>query len=75
MVEYLYRDAGNFKFFGEVIREGKIDRDDLKLIDNLYFVASDLGFPDLRRKLWDEFGYDFHLDHDWHELISLEYLE
>lgn len=68
--EYLYRDGGNFKNWGEErfkneqglsleeidarIREG--------LIDGMYFSAEKVGLPTL---YFDE--HNEQLDHEWHE--------
>lgn len=68
--EYLYRDAANYKNWGEVIfsntRNIPIDqinkRISTHLIDHQYFVPSDFNMPDLH------FGkHDPSNDHSWHE--------
>lgn len=70
--EYLYRDAGNFKNWGEVVfanpRNLSADRvaavvEKALHIDGLYFVASELNVPDLHFAERNE-----KLDHDWHEV-------
>lgn len=75
IIEYLYRDAANYKLF----KEAEIDNPNnltlkefekwfrSKLIDELYFVPHDFGlikpqFP----------SYNPEHDHDWCELISLK---
>ncbi|POZ53152.1 hypothetical protein [Methylovulum psychrotolerans] len=68
--EYLYRDAGNFKNWGEVIfsNQYNLKPDRLNLIaENLfierrYFLANKIDIPDLHFK-----EYNPQLDHDWHE--------
>ena len=68
--EYLYRDAGNFKNWGEVVfsnpRNINVDlvaaMAEKVLIDHAYFVASKAGVPDLHFTEHDE-----DLDHGWHE--------
>lgn len=75
---YLYRDAGNFKNFGEVIfsnpNETLLDdlsaRLKLALLDEMYFDAYAVGLPEL---FFDD--YDEELDHDWHEFELLEYVD
>jgi len=68
--EYLYRDAGNFKNWGEIVfRNNKnLDVESLErrirsvLIDSEFFVAEKLSVPSLR--------FEEHieaLDHGWHE--------
>lgn len=70
--EYLYRDASNFKNWGEVVfanpRNISADRvtaiaEKALRIDGLYFVASELNVPDLHFAERNE-----KLDHDWHEV-------
>ena len=72
---YLYRDAGNFKNWGEVIFENKnnYDAGHLEkqirtiLIDQEFFVADKLDIPILRFQ-----EHIDRLDHDWHEFHSFE---
>ena len=74
IIEYLYRDASNYKLFEESEIENPNNLTLLefekwfrsKLIDGLWFVPHDFGlvkpkFP----------TYNPELDHDWCELISL----
>jgi hypothetical protein len=76
--EYLYRDYGNLKRWGEVIFSNpdsmKIDeirsRAEEMLIDGLYFWASKAKLPDLHFEDHIE-----HLDHAWHELHSFQYTD
>ena len=73
--EYLYRDAGNFKNWGEIVFSNprNINADliaamtEKVLIDGAYFVASKAGVPDLHVETYDE-----NLDHGWHELYSFQ---
>ena len=69
--EYLYRDAGNFKNWGEVVFSNPRDipasvaasmAEDV-LIDRAFFVASKAGVPDLHFSEYNE-----ELDHGWHEV-------
>jgi hypothetical protein len=68
--EYLYRDAGNYKNWGELVFSNphKIDIDVMTLlienalIEKSYFVASKAGIPDLHFEKYNE-----QLDHGWHE--------
>ncbi|QKV17137.1 hypothetical protein [Oricola thermophila] len=48
-VEYLYRDASNYKRWGEFIVEGKLRKEDLKpfLFDGEWFVPTEVGLPHL----------------------------
>ncbi|MGZ8190001.1 MAG: hypothetical protein ACXWTS_02080 [Methylococcaceae bacterium] len=64
--EYLYRDAGNFKNWGEIIfaNPNNIEIDFITkkaedaLIERLYFVASKADIPDLHFE-----QYNRQLDH------------
>lgn len=75
---YLYRDAGNYKQYGHLIfsnsnnltlREVE-DRIRAALIDGEFFNARQWGLPELRGFEWDD-----DLDHEWHEYVSVEYVE
>lgn len=73
--EYLYRDAGNFKNWGEIVFSNprNINADlvsemvEKVLIDHAYFVASKADVPDLHFVEHDE-----ELDHDWHEVHAFQ---
>jgi hypothetical protein len=70
--EYLYRDAGNFKNWGEVVFANSRNisaeavaamADEILRADPAYFVASAIDVPDLHFSKYDE-----ALDHGWHEV-------
>jgi len=71
---YLYRDGGNYKTFGEVVFANPDNiplaeievRIKSKLIDGTYFYANVFGVPNL---LLGTFDYD--LDPTWHEFESV----
>jgi hypothetical protein len=73
--EYLYRDAANFKSWGEVVFTNlhNIDADLIAamaaniLIDHAFFVASKACVPDLHFAKHDE-----DLDHGWHEVHAFQ---
>lgn len=73
--EYLYRDAGNYKLWGEVIftNQKNINIDSLEsqikemLIDGEFFIAGKSGLPKLAFQKHDD-----ELDHDWNEFCFLE---
>lgn len=73
-INYLYRDAGNYKHYGSVIFTNKGNLDMLymenllrsKLISGEYFIASEWGFPDLYFETTTED------DHCWHEFLNIE---
>lgn len=73
--EYLYRDAGNFKNWGEVVFSNprNINADliaskaEKVLIDQAYFVARKASVPDLHFE-----DYNEELDHGWHEVYTFQ---
>jgi hypothetical protein len=73
--EYLYRDAGNFKAFGEVLLEGELKPVEQQLIrDRLFsgefFIAEQVGVPPLYRQLYEWSGGPTKDDRCWHEFVG-----
>lgn len=72
--EYLYRDASNYKNWGDVIFSNKSEMkiEDIEvqiknnLIDNQFFIAEHLDIPVLYFE-----KYDFEVDHNWHEFYAI----
>jgi hypothetical protein len=72
---YLYRDAGNYKLYGEVIfsnhKDSTVSEIESQirkhLIDGEYFNPTEWGIVQLRFEEHDE-----ELDHDWHEFEGIE---
>jgi hypothetical protein len=70
-IEYLYRDAANYKQFASVVLVGAITSQELHTIaaaldSGLYFIPSQVGLPDLQSAMS---GFpDPESDHVWHEL-------
>lgn len=74
--EYLYRDASNYKVWGEVLLSGVPSQDDIaalraRLESGEYFVAEQVGIPALCKELWDLSGGPASDDHALHELVNL----
>lgn len=70
--EYLYRDAGNYKAWGQVLLTGRVSAEDELafrscLDSGEFFVAEDVGVPSLQRELWALSGGPTEDDHGWHE--------
>lgn len=73
-INYLYRDASNYKNHGSIIVSGhdpKAEKKFEQLLDGgEYFIARQVGFPDLF--LWESEDYDFAFnpedDHCFHEM-------
>jgi len=73
--EYLYRDAGNFKAFGSIALEGRInnaDRESIraKLNSGEFFVAEQIGVPPLYEQLYQWSDGPTASDHCWHEFLG-----
>lgn len=73
-LEYLYRDAANYKEYGEVVFAGEATEEQLRrleaaLISGELLVADQVGLPDLAPWLRGENVYDDELDHPFHEII------
>jgi hypothetical protein len=74
---YVYRDASNYKQYNEVVfaNQNELPIEQIQrliysnLIDENWFVAKDWYLPDLHFKDYD---WDDDIDHDWHELASVE---
>ena len=67
-IYYMYRDAGNYKFYHEVIIRGKLSLEDLKPFfhDHDFFIPTQFGWPDLQPEpLTDN-------DHIWHQIYEVE---
>ena len=73
VVEYCYRDAGNFKSFGFVALEGVIAGADMdrasRYLSDL-FIAEQIGVPPLYDDLYRWSGGPTASDHCWHEFVE-----
>jgi len=67
-LEYLYRDAGNYKRFNDVVVAGVVKKGDIEryLYEHQFFIPSEVGLPDLQPEV---LTLD---DHIWHEIVGLE---
>ena len=75
VMEYLYRDANNFKSFGEVMLGGHLNNNDISRIETLldsgeFFVAEQLNIPSLYSELWSYSKGKIKADHAFHELVG-----
>ena len=74
-LQYLYRDAANYKNYGEVIffnSEERLIEDVQKLIyvnliDGEYFYTDNWKLPDKHFQDWDS-----EIDLQWHEFLKVE---
>lgn len=71
-IDYLYRDSGNFKAFGQVVVVGQITFHEVKpfLDQERYFSPEMVGFP---RLSIEGHPFDSDLDHDWCELEERDF--
>lgn len=74
--EYLYRDASNYKAWGELLLSGIPSHGDeaaLKacLESEVFFVAEQVGIPSLYQELWALSGGRTEDDHAVHEFVAL----
>jgi len=76
-LEYMYRDADNYKESETVIFSGKLTRVQIKNIfgncegDNT-FIPQQVGLEPLYPRLQRFDSKDWDVDHPWHELLSIE---
>jgi hypothetical protein len=70
-VEYLYRDYGNWKFYGDFVLEGRFDLEEARqyLFDDLKFVPNEVGVPSLRPNKINED------DHWLHEILETSVID
>lgn len=73
--EYIYRDASNYKAWGEILLLGIPSKNDIEILRTSlelgeYFVAEQIGIPTLYQELW-EFGGPNQDDHALHEFVAL----
>lgn len=74
--EYLYRDASNYKAWGEILLSGVPSPDDIAALracleSDEYFVAEQVGIPAVYKELWDLSGGPNSDDHALHEFVAL----
>ena len=72
VLEYLYRDANNFKAFGEILVFGNVSEDYITEINSCldygeYFVAEQVNIPTLYSQLWKYSNGPTSADHAFHE--------
>lgn len=74
--EYLYRDASNYKAWGEILLSGVSSQNDIALLrasldSDTYFVAEQVGIPALYSELWELSDGPTSDDHALHEFVAL----
>ncbi|MCK4951833.1 MAG: hypothetical protein KAS48_08440 [Gammaproteobacteria bacterium] len=76
VMEYLYRDANNFKAWGKILLSGTLTNNDVTEIKTLldfgeYFVAEEVDIPVLYQELWKFSNGPTVADHAYHEYAGL----
>ena len=75
--EYQYRDASNYKSYGEILVEGKFLKKDINLIHSCmydfgeYFIPEEIGIPPLQYKIWEKCKGRNNDDHEWHSILCI----
>lgn len=74
--EYLYRDASNYKAYGEILLSGIPSQNDIETLracleSTEYFVAEQVGIPPVYTELWELSGGPTSDDHALHEFVTL----
>lgn len=80
LFEYLYRDAGNFKAFGEIGFNGTLSLEEANSLRDCFsgddlFIAEQLDIPPLYEALYQWSGGPTTSDHCWHEFVRLKEIE
>lgn len=76
VVEYLYRDAANWKTYGEAVLAGDLAAVETARLNTLMakeatFDPALVGLPSLHEAHWAMYGDDSALDHPFHELVAI----
>src|SRR3546814_18566227 len=71
VIDYMYRDGSNWKTGAQVIFAGRITRDEISMIlnaryDDGWFLPGQVGMTALQE------GWDYQLDHPFHEICCFE---
>lgn len=78
-IEYMYRDANNYKAYRTIVLTGVLTASELTEVKNKCdwldgdpkFIASEVGLPSPQHDM-DKYGFPTEADHVWCELLTLE---
>jgi hypothetical protein len=75
-VNYLFRDASNYKFRGDFRLLGKISIDEIEsyLFEGEFFIPEKIGLPPLRPETANEDDHLLHSIEDWRAVEGATYL-
>ena len=76
VLEYLYRDASNYKAYGKILLQGACEcNQEWEIMEScessIYFIAEQVGLPSLYELLYEYSGGPTEDDHVFHEFLSL----
>lgn len=76
VLEYRYRDAANWKTYGEALLTGRFSPASVRQIEALLdgdriFVPEQIGLPPLQTLHACTYGAEAELDHAFHEFVGL----
>ncbi|MGX8884005.1 hypothetical protein ACWWD9_12425 [Methylovorus sp. SPW-M1] len=74
--EYLYRDAANYKVYGQILLSGTVPEADWqkafsRFEEDEYFVPEYIGLPSLQAELWAHSDGPTDDDLPWHSVHSV----
>lgn len=80
LIEYMYRDASNYKKTNVAVLKGRISLGQIGLIesslnDGEFFIPGQVGLQDLQGEFEHGGGWDEDDDHVWHTISSIEYTD
>jgi hypothetical protein len=78
LIEYMYRDASNYKQTNVVLLDGRLTEAQIEKIlasldDKQFFIPGQVGLQDLQGEFEHGAGWHEQDDHVWHELQTIEY--
>jgi hypothetical protein len=74
--EYLYRDAANYKAWGQLLLSGQFTNDQIaqmlsRFDSGEFFIAEQIGIPTLHQELWQYSNGPTSDDHAWHSFHAI----
>lgn len=80
LINYMYRDASNYKKTNVAVLRGRISLEQIGLIqssldDDEFFIPGQVGLKDLQGEFEHGGGWDEDDDHVWHTISLIEYTD
>jgi hypothetical protein len=77
-IEYMYRDAGNYKRYGTAVLAGRITPDQVRtlkasLSDDMFFIPDQIGLGGLQGTFEHGAGWNEDSDHVWHTIEAVKH--